>query len=77
MPNDFSQLTEVTIDSHSNLADMISQKYTSTPNKDDNSTAAVEYSMATQQYLTKHGLFESKPAKILDIERLRNIPKLI
>ena len=74
-----SQLSEVTLDTHSNLADIITQQYTMPSNSSKENSSNIEYSVATQNYLTKHGLVEPRPptAKILDIQRLRNVPKLI
>lgn len=81
-PNDFTQLSDITLDSNSNMAEIISKQYLTTSNEpiqNKENTTDVDYSMATHNYMVKHGLLVQKDQQnnILDVDRLRNVPKLM
>ena len=68
-------------DAHANMADLISQQYV-TPTQPvataTTLTDKVDYSIATCEYLQRHGLLNEEHSEpVLDVTRLKQLPKLL
>lgn len=76
-----STSVDMTFDTHANMADLISQQYV-TPTQPVAMTTTlddkVDCSMATYQYLQRHGLLSGEHSEpVLDVTRLKQLPKLL
>ena len=76
-----STSVDITLDAHANMADLISQQYVTPTQLVTTATTLdnkVDYSMATCQYLQRHGLLNDKQSEpVLDVNRLKQLPKLL
>ena len=71
---------ESTLDEHAHMADLLTHKYLpssqDTSHTHDDQCSAVDMSVASRNYLQRHGL-DSTADHILDIGRLKQLPKLL
>lgn len=67
------------MDEHAHMADLLAHKYLpsskDTSHTHDDQCSAVDMSIASRQYLQRHGLVSTD--QILDIGRLKQLPKLL